>query len=240
MTSAFQHFEGVPREILFDNMKTVVDHSRSSFTRTVFNQRFEYYAKDIGFKPVACQPYRPQTKGKVEAMAKLTERLRVYNEEFDTWDDLVNISRNFMDDINEEMSQSTGLIPSEEIKKEKEHFLPLPYISVLDKYISRQEEQKTYLVNRESMIRYEGRKYSVPTRYIGERMTVKAHDGILEIYYIDKLVVCHEISDKMFNYTAGTAYDILKSDAMKHKTDEEIMAFVQENLFSMDRWTGGL
>jgi len=39
----------------------------------------------------------------------------------------------------------------------------------------------------------------------------------------------------MFNYTVGTACDILKSDAMKHKTDEEIMAFVQENLLSMDK-----
>lgn len=240
MTYAFKHFGGVPREILFDNMKTVVDQSRSSFTRTVFNQKFEYYAKDIGFKPVACQPYRPQTKGKVEAMAKLVERLRAYNEEFYTWNDLVNISRNFMDDINEDVSQGSGLIPAEELKKEKEYFLPLPYISVLEKYISRQEDSKTYLVNRESMIRYEGRKYSVPTRYIGKRMTVNVHDGNLEIYYSGKLVVCHVISDKMFNYTVGTACDILKSDAMKHKTDEEIMAFVQENLLSMDKWTGGL
>ena len=99
-------------------------------------------------------------------MAKSVERLRAYNEEFDTWNDLVNISRNFMDDINEDVSQGSGLIPAEELKKEKEYFLPLPYISVLEKYISRQEDSKTYLVNRESMIRYEGRKYSVPTRYI--------------------------------------------------------------------------
>ena len=37
MTKAFQFFGGIPREILFDNMKTVVDHSKSSFTKTVFN-----------------------------------------------------------------------------------------------------------------------------------------------------------------------------------------------------------
>ena len=62
MTKAFQFFGGIPHEILFDNMKTVVDHSKSSFTKTVFNDRLEYYAKDIGFKPIAGQPYRPQTK----------------------------------------------------------------------------------------------------------------------------------------------------------------------------------
>lgn len=239
MCCAFMHLGGVPREILFDNMRTVVDRSKSSFTRTVLNQTFEYYAKDMGFKPVVCQPYRPQTKGKVEAMAKLVERLRAYNEEFDTWDDLVNISVNFMDDINSETSQGSGNIPSEYLKKEKEYFLPLPSATILDKYIFGQEEQKTYLVNRESMIRYQGRKYSVPTRYIGKRMTINVNDGNLEIYYSGKLVVCHVISDKMFNYTEGTACDILKSDAMKHKTDEEIMLFVQKNLLNMDKLTGG-
>lgn len=240
MSEAFKHFGGVPHEILFDNMKTVVDRSRSSFGTAVFNQKFEYYAKDIGFTPIACQPYRPQTKGKVEAMAKLMDRLKAYNEEFDTWDDLVNISRNFMDDINDEISQGSGNIPSEALQKEKEYFLPIPYTAVLDKYISRQEEQKTYLVNRESMIRYEGRKYSVPTRYIGERMTVKETDGNLNIYYSGELVVCHAISSKMYNYTLGTAYDILKSDAMKHRTDAEIVAFVQQNLLNMDKHIGGL
>ena len=240
MSEAFRHFGGVPHEILFDNMKTVVDRSRSSFSKAVFNQKFEYYAKDMGFTPIACQPYRPQTKGKVEAMAKLMERLRAYNEEFDTWDDLVNISRNFMDDINDEVSQGSGNVPSVEISKEKEYFLPLPSASVLDKYVSRQEEQKTYLVNRESMIRYKGRKYSVPTRYIGERMTVREIDGDLNIYYSGQPVICHQISSKMYNYTIETACDILKSDAMKNSSYEEIRSFAENNLFNMDRWTGGI
>ena len=91
------------------------------------------------------------------------------------------------------------------------------------------------------MIRYEGKKYSVPTRYIGKRMTVKSDDnGNLNIYYSGDLVVCHAIGSKMYNYTVGTAWDILKSDAMKRNTDAEILAFVEKNLFNMDRWTGGI
>ena len=91
------------------------------------------------------------------------------------------------------------------------------------------------------MIKYEGKKYSVPTRYIGERMTVKVDDnGILDIYYSNELVVCHELSTKMYNYTIDTACDILRSDAMRHKTDAEILHFVQHNLLNMDRCIGGL
>lgn len=240
MINAFKFFGGVPKEILFDNMKTVVDHSKSSFSKTVFNQKFEYFAKDIGFLPIACRPYRPQTKGKVEALAKLMDRLKVYNEEFDTWEDLEIIIKNFMDDINHEVSQGSGYIPCELFEKEKEYLLPLPGMDILTSYFSRQEE-KTYAVNKESMIKYKGRKYSVPTRYIGERMTVTTDDsGNLSIYYNNELVVCHEVSSKMYNYTVDTACDILKSDAMRSKTDAEILAFVKNNLLNMDRCIGGL
>lgn len=240
MVSAFKHFGGVPHEILFDNMKTVVDHAKSSFAKTVFNERFEYFAKDIGFKPIACRPYRPQTKGKVESLAKLMDRLKAYNEEFESWNDLVNISQNFMDDLNHEVSQGSGEIPVILFNKEKEYLLPPPNNGILTSYISRQED-KTYPVNRESMIKYEGKKYSVPTRYIGERMTVTTDDtGNLSIYYNNEFVVCHAISSKMYNYTIDTACDILRSDAMQGRTDAEILSFVQNNLLNMDRCIGGL
>lgn len=240
MVSAFKHFGGVPHEILFDNMKTVVDHAKSSFARTVFNERFEYFAKDIGFKPIACRPYRPQTKGKAESLAKLMDRLKAYNEEFESWNDLVNISQNFMDDLNHEVSQISGEIPVILFNKEKEYLLPPPNNGILTSYISRQED-KTYPVNRESMIKYEGKKYSVPTRYIGERMTVTTDDtSNLSIYYNNEFVVCHAISSKMYNYTIDTACDILKSDAMQGRTDAEILSFVQNNLLNMDRCIGGL
>lgn len=240
MVEAFKYYGGLPQEILFDNMKTVVNHAKSSFAKTVFNDKFEAFAKDMGFTPIACRPYRPQTKGKAEALAKLMDRLKVYNEEFDTWDDLIRITTEFRDDINKELSQGCDDIPIELFEKEKEYLLPLPHMELLQSYISRQEE-KTYPVNRESMIKYEGRKYSVPTRYIGERMTVTKDDSDnLSIYYNNQLVVCHTVSNKRYNYTVDTACDILRSDAMRGKSDAEILAFVQNNLLNMDRCIGGL
>lgn len=240
MIEAFKFYGGLPHEILFDNMKTVVNHAKSSFAQTVFNDRFEPFAKDMGFIPVACRPYRPQTKGKAEALAKLMNRLKAYNEEFDTWDDLIAISNEFLADINQEISQGCDDIPDELFKKEKEYLLPLPHMELLNSYISRQEE-KTYPVNRESMIKYEGRKYSVPTRYIGERMTVtKEENDTLSIYYNKQLVVCHAVTNRKYNYTVDTACDILRSDAMKGRSDAEILDFVKNNLLNMDRCIGGL
>ncbi len=71
-------------------------------------------------------------------------------------------------------------------------------------------------------------------------MTVTTDDsGNLSIYYNNELVVCHEVSSKMYNYTIDTACDILKSVAMHSKTDVWILAFVKNNLLNMDRCIGG-
>ena len=67
----FQAFGGVPREVLYDNMKTVVT-KRDAYARGRhrFHDGLWSLAKDLGFRPVLCRPYRPRTKGKVERMVR--------------------------------------------------------------------------------------------------------------------------------------------------------------------------
>ena len=62
MNEAFKYFEGVPKEILFDNMPTVVDRANSRIGHVKINSKFAQYAKDIGFNVITCKAYRPQTK----------------------------------------------------------------------------------------------------------------------------------------------------------------------------------
>lgn len=236
MTKAFGYFGGIPHEILFDNMKTVVNHHESTFGHTVLNETFRYYANDAGFKPIACRPYRPQTKGKVETLAKLVDRLVVYNEEFDTFRDLEKIVEDFCDEINSEVSQATNEIPFERFKKEKEYLKPLPTMEVLLSYIA---PTKKYKVSKESMIKYNGKKYSVPIKYIGEHMHVnESADGSLCFYYNDDFVVCHQPSDKNFNYKYGHMHEILRSDACRHLSDDEIDEFINDNMVNMDLFLG--
>lgn len=64
LTNAIEYFGGITEEILFDNMKTVVDHAKSSYTNVIINNKMQQYAKDAGFKIVTCRPYRPRTKRK--------------------------------------------------------------------------------------------------------------------------------------------------------------------------------
>ncbi len=41
-------------------MKTVLDTGHSQFTRVAFNETFNYFSKDVRFKPIAYRPFRPQ------------------------------------------------------------------------------------------------------------------------------------------------------------------------------------
>lgn len=64
--AAFTEMGGVPREILYDRMKTVV-LGTDERGETRWHPLLADFARHWGFTPRACRPYRPQTKGKVES-----------------------------------------------------------------------------------------------------------------------------------------------------------------------------
>lgn len=232
MISAFSYFQGIPQEILFDNMKTVVDRSKSTFSSVEFNKIFKHFTNDAGFKPIACRPYRPQTKGKVESLARLTNRLAVYNGEFEDYDDLDRIVQDFMKEVNNEVSQAINETPLSRLNKELEYLKPLPPMDSLVSYVSCEKE---YKVSKESMVNYKGKKYSVPTKYIGLKVNItEACDGNISIYYNEDFIVCHSLSENKYNYKIGHMHEILKSDACKHLTDAKIDEFIKENMTMMD------
>lgn len=67
LEAAFGYFGGVPREVLFDNMKTVVIE-RNAYGRGQHRLHAGLLAlsRDLGFTVRLCRPYRAKTKGKVE------------------------------------------------------------------------------------------------------------------------------------------------------------------------------
>jgi transposase len=64
--AAFRHFGGVPREVLFDNARALVDHHDAATREVSFNERLAAFADYWSFRPRACAPYRARTKGKDE------------------------------------------------------------------------------------------------------------------------------------------------------------------------------
>jgi transposase len=64
---AFDAFGGVPKHVLFDNMKTaVLERDAYGEGQHRFHPQLLSLAKDLGFSIKLCRPYRAKTKGKVE------------------------------------------------------------------------------------------------------------------------------------------------------------------------------
>jgi len=83
LEAAFFAFGGVPRELLFDQMKTVITRDlRLEGGALVRNAEFLRFAHHRGFTPRACRPYRAQTKGKVERPVRYLRGNFVYGRTF--------------------------------------------------------------------------------------------------------------------------------------------------------------
>lgn len=232
LINAFQYFGGTTNEILFDNMKTVVDQAKSNFSDVVINTKAMQFSKDAGFKIITCRPYRPRTKGKVETLSKIMNRLKAYDYEFDTPKELKEIVIQLNYELNyQEKSQATNEIPQVLFKKEKEYLIPVNY-EILKNYCL---PEKTYKVSHESMISYKGIKYSVPIQYVGKNITVIDEDNVIHLYYNKNLIYSYNKNTKFrYNYKQKDYIDILKHSSFNNKTDEEITEYIEKNLYSLD------
>lgn len=133
---AFSYLGGVPHEVLYDNMKTVV-LERNAFGegKHRFHPGLWDVAKHFGFMPRLCKPYRAKTKGKVERFNRylrysfyypLLSRLKQASLTLDV--ETANIEvRKWLDEVaNCRTHGETNERPCDRLKIERKALLPLP------------------------------------------------------------------------------------------------------------------
>jgi transposase len=113
LEEAFAFFGGVPREILFDQMASVITRDlRDQGGRLVENAEFLRFAAHWGFRVRACRPYRAKTKGKVERPIRYVRESFVYARDFAGDDDLNAQAERWLSDIaNVRKHRTTGEKP---------------------------------------------------------------------------------------------------------------------------------
>lgn len=225
LIASFKATGGVPREILFDNMSSVVD--RDGRKANIGNE-MKAFAKDMGFKIKLCKPRHAFTKGKVEALNKFLAWLVPYEGEFETEEELVSILSRINKKVCERICDETGVPPILLFQKEKEYLQSLPSDKVLESYLTH-DRQTT--VRKDSMVTYMKNKYSVPAEYIGKPVRLKVYDDSLQIYYSTELIVSHRLSDKRLNYKKEHYTQLLSGYI---KNDDDIAAIAEMNLRQMD------
>ena len=187
LTNSIKYFGGTPKEFLFDNMKTVADRARTQYNNVVLNQRFYEFTKDAGFKALSCVGWRPRTKGKVEVVAKIMNRIRVFDNEFDTLEELNNIIIKLREDINNEINQTTKERPISRYKeKEKEYLADEPRYEILKSYFS--DVSLCRKVGKDSLVTFKNAKYSVDPKYIGKKVFIEEENDYISIIYNNKII----------------------------------------------------
>ena len=224
LDDAFEVFGGVPKEILTDNMSTVMSEARTENSAGKVNTKFKQFADDYGFIVKPCIAGRPRTKAKVEAPMKILDEIRAYSGTLD-YDGLHKLVVKINNRVNTNVIKDTGIIPVMYFNKEKASLLPLPMKSIRKPY---QIATKPLKVNSSSMINYGGNQYSVPVDYIGKSLIVQAYDGYIHAYYNTTLVTVHQISNNKLNYHMEHYEEIAR--VSKSFKEEDIKERAKENL----------
>jgi transposase len=180
---AFTYLGGVPRRLLYDNLKSVV-RSRDAEDVVHWNPRFLDEAFVAGFAPQACKPYRPQTKGKVENGVKYVRGNFWPGLHFRDLDDLKAQALTWLNTTaNSRVHGTTGEVPFTRLRSEG--------LQSADKALT--YDTSVFTTRRSSkdcFISYSGNLYSVPAAYARKTLQIKITEA-------EELVICSEVGHEL-------------------------------------------
>lgn len=227
LMESFEAIGGVPKNLLTDNMKTVMDEARTEHTKGIVNERFEQFAKDCGFLVKPCIAGRPRTKGKVESTMKLIEEIHAYQGKFN-YEELHTFVQSLCERINHSYHKGTGKIPILAFEQEKNLLLPLPSRQLRDSY---KIHHKLVKVSSSGLISYKSNQYSVPADYKGKTVGLQVYDNQIHIYYNTELIATHPVSEIKLNYKKDHYVEAL-SRSLPHYPNIDKLA--KNNLRAID------
>lgn len=152
--NAFRFFNGVPRKVLYDNVKTVVLSRLGKEIR--LNPKFSEFAGTFLFEPVCCNPGRGNEKGKVESGIKYI-RSNFLSSTTVIWPDIQAQAIQWRDmTANVRLHATTRQRPVDRFEQEKPLLMPSPekeYDASIIRPVS---------ASSQALVRFDGNAYSVP------------------------------------------------------------------------------
>jgi transposase len=171
---ALEFFGGVPRTIVYDNLKSVVLSRAGSVIQ--FNPRFLAFAGHYVFEPRAAPVRYPEYKGRVEASIKYIRHSFFYGRLFTSLADLRAQVMHWRDEIaNVRMHAATRERPIDRLLIEKPLFRALPEHPFDTDLIV------PAVVSKEARVSLDCNTYSVPPQLVGKSVHIRADDHQVRI-----------------------------------------------------------
>lgn len=191
LREAFERL-GVPKELLVDNMKTAVDrHALGEEVR--FNSAFLDFCEHYETLPVACPPYWPRAKGKVESGVKYLKGSFLVGREFTDLADLNGQLDAWLDGVaNVRVHGTTREWPLDRYAREVTALRPAAATPRFDT-----RELLIRKVQSDSHVRLAGSAYSVPPRAVGRMVHVRIQrlevGEAFEVIHDGRVIAQHEL-----------------------------------------------
>lgn len=180
---ALAFFQGVPKEIWYDNLGSAVAEHRRRLVR--FNPRFSVYAGHHRFKPVACNKGAGHEKGRVEDGVGYIRYNFWPGRTFSDLEDMNAQAKRWLDQsANARTHAATRKVPMLLFEQERDKLLPPgePFDT---------DEIRSPRVSPMFRVSFDGNRYSVPWRLNGRIVTVRADATTVNIFYGNKRVAIH-------------------------------------------------
>jgi len=187
--SAFADLQGVPRYLLYDNLRSAVSERHGDALR--FNPRLLELCSHYHFAPRACRPARGNEKGAVERSIRYIRDSFFAARSFTSLDDLNRQALAWRDDISAERRWPGGdhRTVAEAFHEEAQHLLALPNHPFETDLVVPVCSYKTIYV------RFDLNDYSIPPESVGRQLSLVASETTVRI-----LDGAHEIARHRRSY----------------------------------------
>ena len=188
LQNAFEFFGGVTKEILFDNIRTVVLKRKYPSSESDFHPAFIDFRDHYGFIARLCRPYRAKTKGKIERVVHFVKHNFLYGNTFNSFEDLNRSALQWLKKVNNREHGTTHEIPS--IRLLSEELTPIK--SFPQYHISCRYDRK---ISKDCYISLYGNRYSVPWHYANQQAEVQLTNNDVVIKVRGEPVCIHRLMD---------------------------------------------
>jgi len=183
--NAFTAFAGVPRRIMVDNLKSAV-LQRLIGAAPVFNAKYLDFSRHWGFQISPCNVRSGNEKGRVENGVGYVKKNFLAGLELAEFAAMQPAATLWVDTVaNVRIHGATQQRPIDRFEQERAHLLPLNAAGFDLARVGTVRATKQFRVPLDS------NHYSVPARYAGELLTLKAYAERVCIYAGEQLIARH-------------------------------------------------
>jgi transposase len=183
---ALEYYGGVPRRVLYDNLKSVVLHHVGSTVQ--FNPRFLEFAGHHLFEPVAAPVRYPEAKGRVEASIRYIRQSFFYGRAFSSLADLRAKAAAWRDQTaNQRRHAATRERPAERLLVERARLHALP-----ERPFDTDLVLFPLIVSKDARVRLDSNSYSVPPEHVGQTVQLRADDHTVRVLCDGAVIATHD------------------------------------------------